>query len=287
MQIFFEITNDCNMHCLHCCKQSLGSRDSVAMSKAMLNIIAMYPKTFLKISGGEPGLYKDKVFYTIDHNDCPISINTNGSLWTEDDIEIFNEHDIHLAISIPSINKEEYYNITGTEYALNSKVLSKCNPDKVTVTIIVNPFNCNAFGIFSTMQVLKETYGFYQFNVSPQVPSNTSITYTKALHTIELAYKLFDYKYKNFKIQLVGEGPITSSLLKYDHKCNAGIGRLVILANGDVVPCACKKFPILGNILEDSYNTLVTNGLKFWNSYSPELKFKCKGFYEVPDDART
>ena len=77
--IFFEITDKCNLQCSFCCK-SWRKYQSCTMSYNDLDTIIKISKKYSKISGGEPGIVKDKTFYYIEHEICPIGMNTNLSL---------------------------------------------------------------------------------------------------------------------------------------------------------------------------------------------------------------
>ena len=67
LAVFFEITNICNHRCIHCCKYWEDNSVLRTADKDTLDKIIALPKSHLTISGGEPGLSKDNVFYLIDN----------------------------------------------------------------------------------------------------------------------------------------------------------------------------------------------------------------------------
>lgn len=213
---------------------------------------------------------RELVKYTIDKERvCPISINTNLTLWKPEDFEQFRERNVSLSISVPSMLEDEYIEITkANTFNLLKENLKYVNRKSI-ITIIVNPINL--YTIEKTVSIL-EKEGFTNYIITPQVDSLTKVNYELALKEIETV----SVNHSNLDIRLMSKGIVTSSM-KYDHTCDAGLDRLVIMSNGDVVPCACCNLPILGNVLRDSYDTLIKNGKGFFERYPIKYRYLCKG----------
>lgn len=273
--IFFEITDKCNQLCTHCCK-TWRNDSGYTMSKEMLDKIISIPKKMLTISGGEPSLFPDKVKYIIEHETSLIQINTNLTLWSEEMINLFNKKNIILSISVVSLNRKVYRQITKTDL-LDQLVcnLSKINTNN-KITIIVNEYNLN--DIDSTINKLI-VRGFNNFVIQPAIPNNS--TFNKELFDQEMnkVYEVYS-KHRNVNISLMSMfNPAPK--LPINHLCDAGINRLVILSNGDVVPCACSKLNVLGNLMNDKWKTIEKRGKDFYHSFPSDKKFICKGFLNI------
>ncbi|MGO5439250.1 radical SAM protein [Megamonas funiformis] len=270
--IFFEITNLCNHRCIHCCKQWEDNSEIRTASYETLDKIVDTPKSHLTISGGEPSLVKDKVFYLLEHEQKNISINTNLTYWTKDDIDYFNSSSkISLNISVVSLQKDIYRKIVQADtYDKFLKNLTLVNKDNF-ITMVVN--NISLSSIKFTVKTLL-LMGFHNILVTPQVPTpNCSIDANKVMRIIK---ELHD-EYKDIS-NITTQGYCN---LEYcDHICEAGIGRLLIDTKGDVYPCApihreCK----LGTIGTDII-VLKQRGQDFYYSYPSHLRDVCKGFLD-------
>ena len=268
--IFFEITDICNHKCVHCCKSWRTDCNHI-MSKEDLDIIINYPKTHLTISGGEPSLARDSVFYIVEHETVGITLNTNLTLWSESDIQRLINKNVTFSVSVVSLNREAYKKITGVDtYDLLINNL-KLIPKNSKILFIIN--DISAATAKDTVNWLI-AHGFTNLIVSPAIPNKwTTINQKKILNIIKDISK----HHRNVRIETMNN---LDHELVYNHDCDAGCGRLVILSNGDVVPCACFDKHILGNIRNNSFWEISKRGDLFYKSY-PENKQKiCKGILE-------
>ena len=238
--IFFEITNICNHKCIHCCKQWEDNSVNRIASFETLDKIISLPKKSLTISGGEPSLVRDKVYYLINNESKHITIKR----------DIYEE-----------ITKSITYDI----FIKNLNLLN----NKHYITIVVNNINLNSIDF--TIKILL-LMGFKNILVTPQVPTpNLSVDVNLVINMVKNLHN----KYNNIA-NIVTQG--FCNLDFCDHKCEAGIGRFLIDTKGDVYPCApihreCK----LGTIDTD-IDILKRNGTNFFLSYNDQQKFLCKGF---------
>jgi MoaA/NifB/PqqE/SkfB family radical SAM enzyme len=268
--VFFEITDLCNHECVHCCK-SWRTDGNHTMNKNMLDIILTYPKDYLIISGGEPALARNEVMYICEHEVKPIALNTNLTLWSENDLMYLNDR-LLFKVSVPSMVKSEFEQITGAK--TYDKLVNNLNLIKKSsqIIIIVNNYTINT--VQQTIDNLA-LMGFYKFTVQPQMPTDiTSIDIEASLKNLERIY----LNKRNLNIELLCKS-YCESIIPVKHTCVAGIGRFVILSNGDVVPCAGYKAQKLGNILDTDYQELRKRGIEYFNSY--EDKLTCRGFQSV------
>ena len=268
LKIFFEITDLCNHKCIHCCKY--WRQDCLhTMSYEDIDRIFKIPASFYKISGGEPGCVRDKVLYAISKANN-ISMNTNLTLWKDEDFQLFKNRDIKLYVSIVSMKRNEYIEITKADtFDILINNLTKIDTNSV-ITLVINPINIDSFEY--NINFLAEI-GFTNFTVTPMIPTNNlQVDEIKAFNLIKTITK---YKQQlNIKTMYYNEYGIP-----YSHTCEAGIKRIVILSNGDIVPCACFNAVPLGNIKDKSFNieTILVKGKTFFNSFPINQRKECKG----------
>ena len=106
-----EITNRCNLTCLHCVNNSGNPYSNELTTEEILSFIDMLSSmgaTRITISGGEPLLHPD-LFTIIEHaRKAPMTVDvfTNGTLLTKNHIEDFKELGVkRVATSIDSCNE--------------------------------------------------------------------------------------------------------------------------------------------------------------------------------------
>lgn len=129
---WIEITNKCNMKCLHCYNELESKRDFKIMSldnyKLVVNSLLKAKIQRIQIIGGEPFfngvMLKNMLDYTVGKFDF-IEIFTNGTLISDDWFKYLADNEIHIALSVYSY-----------EPCIHDKV-TRCNGShrKTTTTI--------------------------------------------------------------------------------------------------------------------------------------------------------
>lgn len=158
-----ELSNQCNLECIMCeGRLSSGIRKNRDKLPPLPNI---YDESFveqlkefiphleeLRFNGGEP--FAQKIVYDIcmlaaDLNpELKINIATNGTVYNKQVQAILEKCNIHLNISIDSLNKTNYeaIRINGNFDVLmeNFKIFKKyCHNNSRVLTVMVNPMNNN------------------------------------------------------------------------------------------------------------------------------------------------
>lgn len=271
--IFFEITDKCNEDCIHCDKK-WRTKNGNTMDRDMLNKILKMPKDHLTISGGEPAMAKAEVKYIIENSKEPVSLNTNLVLWTKEELSYFKDKNVDLNVSVVSLDRDSYKKITGKDLVHKLKHNLDLINKESNINIVIDDYNINEIEFMVDYLTVR---GFCSFTIQPAIPSMgdtfDSESYKKRLAALENVYD----KHKNINIRMLCFYN-HSSHVPVNHLCGAGKNRLVILSNGDVVPCACMPPIILGNIMKNSYQELETAGDKFYNSFAGMDQITCKGF---------
>lgn len=267
--LFFEITDSCNHRCIHCCK-TWRTDCNHAMDKATLDAILAFPKQFLVISGGEPGMCKGAVNYVLGRWKGPTRINTNLTLWTPEELIEFERRGLDLSVSVPSIVRSEFEAITGNKNSYDLLVENLGHIGRRhRMTVIVDEVTQNT----AEETVLKlAAMGFWNFHVQPMIPNGSSVDMKRVMGLVERIY----CKHRNLNIGLLM--PTISSCVPANHRCGAGVNRVEVLSNGDVVPCGCYLAPVLGHILKDTPEDILKRGRQYFDSFSEEDRNICKGW---------
>lgn len=267
--IFFEITDRCNHACFYCCKRFRG-RPGLTMSKARLDRILALPKSALVISGGEPSLVRDEVAYVLERADAPVSINTNLIGWTPADLRNMAGR-VALNIAVPSLFEEEYRSITGSD-DFRRLLTNLDHADRgSTLTVIVHERNRERLGLSVERLAAR---GFARFALQPAYGLEESERRT-AVEAIETVWR----RHRNLDIRFVSPWPgADASPVPCTHRCDAGSGRIVILSNGAMVPCACGSLPALGHLDEGDFEAARSAGAAFHQSFPPARRELCKGY---------
>lgn len=115
---WIEITNKCNLRCLHCYNESEPQCDvvmSVKDYKIVVDNLVGMGITKVQIIGGEPFLQKQLLKEMIDYTIGKFSfieIFTNGTLLDAEWYDYLLENNIHIALSVYSYNDEMHDRVT-------------------------------------------------------------------------------------------------------------------------------------------------------------------------------
>lgn len=116
--VWIEITNMCNLKCVHCYDEamcSLGKIMPLHDFKHIVDELVNYGIKKLQIIGGEPFILKDGIIDYLDY--CIgkfeyIEIFTNGTLITDENLNYIKKNNIHIALSIYSYIEAEHNKVT-------------------------------------------------------------------------------------------------------------------------------------------------------------------------------
>lgn len=115
---WIEITNKCNLKCIHCYNESNIQADKIMSYedyKMVIDYLIKLGVRKVQIIGGEPFFYsnllKRMVDYTIGKFDY-IEIFTNGTLVSDDWFEFLAQNQIHMALSVYSYMSDMHDKVT-------------------------------------------------------------------------------------------------------------------------------------------------------------------------------
>lgn len=122
---WIEITNKCNLKCIHCYNESDSHCDNIMSLKEFYRVVDYLVRnefTKIQVTGGEPFLNKEILKQMLNYvvgKFSYIEIFTNGTLITDDWFEYLLKNDIHIALSVYSYNPQTHDYVTRVQGAFD------------------------------------------------------------------------------------------------------------------------------------------------------------------------
>lgn len=243
---WIEITNQCNLKCIHCYNESDSLCNNTMSLKDFYRVVDYLIRnrvSKIQITGGEPFLNKDILKQMLNYvvGKFPyIEIFTNGTLITDDWFEYLLKNDIHIALSVYSYNPQTHDNVTRIQGAFH----------KTNATIK----NLKKFGIpYRVCNVLMQ-------GIELGVKDNEPYTLSKDKDVVRVTGRadfnlLSDELIKKRLItKQTFQSPITKSFcqrLISGHNCFND--KIYIAANLDVFPCVMERRIKHGTLAQDDF----------------------------------
>lgn len=280
--IGWELTLDCNLHCLHCASTAGAKRANELSAEEAYMICEQFPALFVReviFTGGEPFLcsYWDQLALRLNTYNINVGIVTNGLTINDELIDKILHSKIRgLGISIdgPEAIHDRVRGKNGSfKRVLRAiEILSK---NKLPVTVITSVSGLNIDHLDELYYILK-SIGIWQWQLQPIFPRGRSRENEFLFLENEDYLKLGMFiqknhsKAKDAQIELV---PADScgyfsefDLEEYPWKgCSAGISSCGIMSNGKVKGCLSWPDHIIEGDLRE--NTL-------WKIWFRENAFK-------------
>ncbi len=255
-----EITNECNLCCLHCFNNS-GNPHPNEMSTedilSLLDTLSSMGVFHITFTGGEPLLHPH-VFKIIEHaRRMPMSVDifTNATLITEDIVERFKILGIRqFNISVDSIDETIHDTFRGKKGSLKRTLRAinlLCEAGfSVKLAISLNQYNKDR--IIDILKYFKENnqtdFDTMPVRYSGRGVDGLSITLDEYYQNL---VEQFTYLKKEFP-----EG-ITKIRRKKRKTCSIGRDSIGIKSNGTIIPCpGCDRGPDLGNVRDSNLEEL-------------------------------
>lgn len=259
--MIFELvtTRNCNLNCKYCFE---GEKKNESMEKSIIPQIIDFIESQMKqtyvtdkenvhidFNGGEALLNKKFIVKFIQETEkygYEYSMTTNGILLDQEIINLVNEKKILLQISLDGKKKTHdlnrlFYNNKGSFNIVYNKlkeIQRKCFEDCLTITTVVTPKTVNNLSENVSFFIKS---GFNDINIGPcadfKWEDKNYCIFEKEMKKIgDLYINCFENNH------FINISPITRNiratlrdLSKF--RCDAVVGELAILPNGDVLPC--------------------------------------------------
>jgi radical SAM protein with 4Fe4S-binding SPASM domain len=247
-----EITNRCNLQCLHCFNNSGIPRSNELTTKEILSLLdtlSAMGVLHVTFTGGEPFMHPD-VFTIIEHaRKAPMSVDifTNGTLITEDMVRKCKKIGIRqFNISVDSVDEAVHDRFRGKKGALRKTLhtIELLKEAGFAVKISISLSQLNKDKIVDMFKYFKEN-NLQDFDMMPVRYSGRGVS-GLAVSLDEYYCSLieqFTYLKKEFP-----DG-ITKIHERKQEACSIGRDSIGIKSDGTVIPCpGCDRGPYLGNV---------------------------------------
>ena len=244
---WIEITNKCNLKCIHCYNESDSHCDNTMSLTDFYKVVDYLMQngvSKIQITGGEPFLNKDILKQMLNYvvgKFSFIEIFTNGTLITNDWFEYLLENDIHIALSVYSYHSQMHDSVTRTPGAFNRTNATIENLKKFGIPYRV----CNV--LIKGIELGEKNTELYTLNKDKDVVRVTGRADFNLLSD-ELIKKRLITK-ETF------QSPITKSFCKRlisGHNCFND--KIYIAANLDVFPCVMERRIKHGTLTQDDFH---------------------------------
>lgn len=282
-----DLTNRCNLSCSFCYADANRSNISDLSFDKIIEVLQTLHANNIKdiiFTGGEPFLREDffQILEYASKKDFKIKINTNGTLLNKKSVEYLsniNFQAIEININGPPEIHDNIVGVQGSFFrSLNALELLKDNGLEKSISL-------GSIVMQQNLRYLSKTYKSSSkkfpkakdYRILFPIPAGRGLHYKTLFGTINenFWFKVFNELKRikhNEKIPLIIEHGLSMIIWKLDKKfelpdrnylpfCNAGKRRLIIISNGDVVPCNFlrnKQF-VAGNIFSTPISELWNN----------------------------
>lgn len=298
--VFWEVTEKCNHNCVHCFNYWRTDIENIhTEEKAAAEYLAIAMKIVenkpvkVVFTGGEPLVVFHKIKPAIDYikaQSIGVSFNTNLALLTEEMAAYFQQKNISLFVSFPSMDEAIFNTIVDTEHAFQKVTAALDLAKKYSLNIyfnsVVSKLNLNT--IFDTAQFLRQRYNAQQISITRvSMPINAQEHFDDYMLTkaeLDVYLESCVRIKKELGMQVQAASPITPcsvstndsyNLFAFEGSCEAGKSSYVIGSNGMVRACA-RDDKEYGRFMTDSFRDL-WQAMEEWrdDSFVPSECSKC------------
>ncbi len=269
-RLFVEVTDACNLKCIHCYKGASGHQHlSLKDYRELLEYFE--PSEFYRvdITGGEPFMNPDIIdilSYTTEKG-YMVNIFTNGTLITRELAEKLAEYNIqHLYISLDSSSPEKHNMIRGNNDSFQKTIEAIRAVHEFGIPVIINAtlFEDNLYELKSLIE-LSRSLGA-SLRICPVLDAGNG----KSVDKVSV-----DASIRALIMTLNEDFSINRARTYVGPACGAGASMLYIHPNGDISICpTLSKSQLadlnIGNVHLDSYPTIMSKFVNLKNARSIE-----------------
>jgi radical SAM protein with 4Fe4S-binding SPASM domain len=258
---FIELTESCNLNCLHCYNNSSSKRIKswdINSLKEFVKELARNDVSTLTLSGGEPLLYKDiwdLLAFISEETNLKLTINTNGILLDEICIKKLLQYgvrDMQISLDGMKTNHDYIRGYGSFHRTINSIKKAIYNNIGVKIGYTINSVNKNDL---EEITAYSKSLGVKSIAVYRFVPTSIrDINKELDLSAVELmkiSKKIIEVeeKYSTSEFQIYYDSLAFFSFiykpeLVHRSRCLAGVGQINLTANKEVILCAHNKIHV-------------------------------------------
>lgn len=280
-QVVFDITNKCNLRCLHCfnrsaensiCNRELSDKDVIALFKDL----AKFRLLNICLCGGEPLLKKDliiKIVPIVRNVGTTVSMVTNGILLDAKTAhELKNVGMERIQISLDGKNKESHERLRQKEGSFADAIRAINTAVAAGFKDVAVAFTPTRFNIDEVEDVFKmcNELGVGQLRLQPLMGLGRARENIKDIEATQMQYRRIVGTINRLK-HLYGIGRLqwgdpVDHLIRFRTVIAGLVNQVLIRANGDIVPSSYLPLSV-GNIKKYSIIKYWENGLvRIWEA---------------------
>lgn len=271
LKLFIDISNYCNLNCIHCLSDSSSDQHSFLEETLILKVVYecyLHGIFQIKIGGGEPLLYPS--FWDMISKirliapNIRLSFTTNGTILSEEDVAKIKEFSCDVSISLDGTEKVHNSIRQGNVYARVLQSIEMLVKQGIYPAVRYTLMDLNLDCIFPIYQYcLKNGLKLKIRRFKPtSYTQEHLLTYNqKYFATIEKLRELRDCDIED----IMKKDENSEKVFYRSHDCGAGFRSIYVDYNGNISPCVfLGNNYIIGNIKSNSIKEL-------WDS-APALK---------------
>lgn len=271
--IFWELTSECNLRCLHCVVAAGEKLDQELTTEQGLSLIREWAAMGvgdITFSGGEPLMREDlfQLAHAAASHKMALQLATNGTLITPAVVDELKVLDMLPQVSLDGSNRDVYAKFRGKKEAFDKAVrgielLVKADVD-VTVGTVLSKHNIDDI---DEMLKLVEALGVKHFRLIPFIPSGRGkkhrelephpgqvkeITQYLAERRRRLPFEIIPME---FELTLCPPNGQTLDRTR-PNECGGAVHYCTVTPSGEVLPCHYFESVQADNIHEESFSRI-------------------------------
>lgn len=307
--VSFEVTNSCNLNCVHCYAKRRPPRQDLSLDnlKQVLRQLARSGVFRLALMGGEPLSRPDffeivKFVKSLGYKGKRLQTSTNGTIITRELAKQFRKTRFsEVQVSLDGC-REVNDKIRGPgNFERTLRGITFLQEEGIKVTIAMTVLKVNFFDVPNLLNFARD-HNIEKVRFLYYTPVGERNYVKRWIPSPEQEAWVSDYlnehinDFRKMKIEyhpgmrwffrtiLSGKLRIKKPLNGF---CLAGIEHCVILPNGDVIPCVGMPFLVAGNVIREDFQHIWRNStaLKFIRDFKPmekpcvdcEVRQLCRG----------
>ena len=253
---WIEITQKCNLRCLHCYEgnEHLGFEDVLSLDewKDIIDQLAAEKINRLIVIGGEPCCNRNvnEILSYAAQYPIDITIFTNGTLIDDRLFQTIVDNNIRVKISVYGPNAEIHDKVTTIKGSFDKLVknVKKLKEKNVDVTSSIVVMKENEEYIDQTVEFVKSIgMNFKKYDVIRNVYGGTQSKHTP------ISQKALDFAYFKKPNFWTSEEQFEKNM--FLNTC--WYGKIAIMENGDVIPCEFERNYKYGNIKNNTIREIL------------------------------
>lgn len=292
--IFLELTNECNLNCLHCRASSGKAFPNELTTDEIAGILGdarALGAQFLILTGGEPFLRRDirQILMYSSNMGFKVLVATNGTLLSNENMRMLSRYGASLQISLDGASFTTHDTMRGKSgsFAKALSAIHLCQREDIDLSVSMTMTQLNSQEIFDLITMCREL-GIPTLKIRRFIAEGRGLEKIDDLDLTREETRMFVRLVAGMKERLqsdlvlnVDQAPfqilcnpeITDTYLNSSEDricggCSAGVSICVVGAQGDVRPCPSLEVGV-GNIREESLSEI-------WSSAAVLRNLRCR-----------